>query len=175
MTCEAKTLNASLTVRPATGEDAFAISDIYNYYVSRSTATFESSEQTVGERLLWLREHESERHPVLVAELPDGTICGWASTSRYRSHCAYNLTVEASWYVHHEHQRKGIGKALVKELLVQSQKAGHHCMVALMCGENESSVKLARDMGFEVAGTLKEVGRKFNRWLDVVIMQKILL
>lgn len=172
-TSELKTLE-SIKIRDAQPSDLAEISNIYNYFVSRSTATFAMNEETLAERQQWFAQHQGEGLPVIVAADENGKVLGWASLSFYHERCGYRQTVEPSLYVHHEFHSKGLGKTLTTELMNLAHKGDFHCMVALVCSENETSIKVLKSFGFEEKGVLREVGRKFDRWLDVTMLQKML-
>src|SRR5688572_7161576 len=101
MSVQANGGQTKVTLRPAELADVPAIKDIYNHYVTASTATFDLQEQSLDERLIWFEEHQLLGYPMVVAEI-GGKLVGWGSLSRYHSRCAYSQTVEASWYVHHQ-------------------------------------------------------------------------
>lgn len=166
-------IDGTVTIRAAAERDLDAIREIYNHWVLNSVATFDMAEQPAKERLDWFSHHASEKLPVLVAEVK-GRVVGWGSLSYYHSRCAYKQTVEPSVYVHPDFTRVGIGKTLVESLLIAAKENGYHTVVALICSENINSIRLFGDFGFKEIGTLKEVGRKFDRWLDVTLMQKAL-
>jgi L-amino acid N-acyltransferase len=166
-------LDGPVTIRAAAERDLDAIRAIYNHWVVNSVATFDMSEQAAAERASWFSQHASENLPVLVAEVK-GRVVGWGSLSYYHSRCAYKQTVEPSVYVHPDFIYAGIGKSLVDALMIAAKENGYHTVVALICSENINSIRLFAGFGFTEIGTLKEVGRKFDRWLDVTLMQKAL-
>lgn len=159
-------------IRPATRDDLPAINALYNYYVSNSVATFALQEMSAAERETWWAEHEG-RYPVLVAE-GDGRVCGWASLSRYAGRCGYRHTVEDSVYVDPDLHGWGIGGALLASLVSLGAARSFHSVVALIASDQVPSVRLHERRGFARVGVLREVGYKFDRWLDVVIMQRLL-
>jgi phosphinothricin acetyltransferase len=163
----------ALKIRAAQIFDAGAISDIYNYYVENSTCTFELNQETQDARENWLAEHQGEGLPVIVGTI-DGQVVAWGSLSYYHTRCAYRQTVEPSVYVHHQHVKQGLGKATMQHLIDLARTKGYHCLVGLSCSENAGSIAMSEALGFERVGELKEVGRKFDRWLDVTILQMLL-
>ena len=163
---------AALVIRTATREDAPAINDIQNYYVEGSTATFLMKPLTLAERLEWFDRH-SDAHPITVA-LSDETIVGWGALGTFRSAAAYGHTPELSVYVHHEWHRRGIGAAIVNDLVERARALGHHAIVGCWCSEAAASIALLEALGFARVGHLPEVGRKFGRWLDVVFVEKLI-
>jgi phosphinothricin acetyltransferase len=159
----------SPVIRPARAEDAPAIAAIYNEAVVGSTATFDTEPKSVEERAEWLAAHD-ERHPVLVVE-QDGIVAGWGSLSRFGDRAAWDHTVEISVYLAATHQGRGLGPAMTTALVDAARELGHHVVVARICSENVASVAMTERAGFTRAGTLHEVGRKFDRWLDVDILE----
>jgi L-amino acid N-acyltransferase len=167
-----------VTIRPAEPGDAEATRAIYNPEVLESTVTFDLRPRSLEEQRAWLAEH-SGGHLAIVAV--DGAaidraeeVVGFGSLSPYRSRPAYSTTVEDSVYVRRDRQGEGIGRALLTELVARATAHGFHAMIARIVGDHEASIALHRACGFETIGTEREVGRKFNRWLDVVLMQRLL-
>lgn len=160
-----------MKVRIAQESDISAITEIYNEAILTTTATFDTEPKTLDDRKKWFRSR-GERHPVFVCEV-DGIIAGWGSLSEWSDRSAYANTAENSLYIQENYRGKGIGKLLMAALIEGAQARGIHTLVARIAGENSVSVKLHTDFGFLSVGTLKEVGRKFDRWLDVTMMQKI--
>jgi phosphinothricin acetyltransferase len=158
--------------RLATIDDAEATRTIYNVEVTESTVTFDLVPRTLEEQREWLTAR-SGAHAVLVAE-DGGEVVGFASFSPYRDRPAYSTSVEDSVYVRRDQQGKGIGKLLLAELVTLATSHGFHAMIARIVGGHDASIALHRSLGFEVVGTEREVGRKFGRWLDVLVMQKLL-
>jgi phosphinothricin acetyltransferase len=156
----------------ATVDDADATRAIYNLEVTESTVTFDLVPRTQEEQRAWLTAR-SGAHAVLVAE-DAGEVVGFASFSPYRDRPAYSTTVEDSVYVRRDQQGKGVGRLLLAELVTLATSHGFHTMMARIVGGHDASIALHRSMGFEVVGTEREVGRKFGRWLDVLVMQKLL-
>jgi phosphinothricin acetyltransferase len=159
-------------VRTATRADAAAINDIQNYYVERSTATFLTEPLTLTERLAWYDEH-SELQPVTVA-VADGCIVGWGALGSFRPRAAYSRTSELSVYVHHEWHRRGIGRAVVSDLVERARMLDYHALVGGCCSEAVASIALLEALDFKRVAHFPEVGRKFGRWLDVVFVQLII-
>jgi L-amino acid N-acyltransferase YncA len=162
----------AMQLRLATADDAEAIREIYNVEVTTSTATFDLVPRSLEDQRTWLAAR-SGAHAVVVATI-DGTVCGFASLSPWRDRPAYATTVEDSVYVHRDHHGKGAGKALLSELLSTATAHGFHACMARIVGGHEASIALHTSCGFEVVGTEREVGRKFGRWLDVVLMERLL-
>jgi phosphinothricin acetyltransferase len=157
---------------PATAEHAEGTRSIYNRAVETSTVTFEMTPRSLTDQLAWVEEHAGA-HPAVVAIEDAGQVIGFGSLSPYRPRAAYSTTVEDSVYVHEGFQRRGVGRAVLEELLVLAAAHGFHSVIGRVVDGNEGSVALHLACGFEVIGTEREVGRKFGRWLDVVCLQKL--
>ena len=160
-----------LTIRRATSEDLRAITEIYNEAILRTVATFDTEPRTMEEQKTWFMNH-GPKNPILVVE-QDGLVVGWASLSRWSERCAYSDTAEVSLYVAEEHQGRGIGRKLLEAIIQEGQTVGLHTVIARIAEANETSIRLHKSIGFEHIGTMKEVGRKFDKLLDVYLMQKI--
>jgi L-amino acid N-acyltransferase len=164
--------NAFITIRRAELADASAIAEIYNEAILTTTATFDTEPKSVDERRQWLQSHD-ERHPVLVAVV-DGRVVGWASLTRWSDRRAYDDTAETSFYVHSTHRGRGIGRSLKDAIIEEARRLKYHTLIARVAEGSHESIHLNERAGFVHVGTLKEVGRKFDRLLDVHIMQKML-
>ena len=161
-----------MLLRPATAADAAATAAIYNDEVAHSTVTFDLVTRSVEEQAAWL-DARSGALEVVVAER-DGEIAGIASLSPYRDRPAYRTTVEDSVYVHRDHRGTGVGQALLTEIVEVAAGRGFHSVIGRIVGGHDASIRLHRSVGFDLVGVEREVGRKFGRWLDVVVMQKLL-
>ena len=161
-----------MELRLATLDDAEPIRQIYNLEVTTSTATFDLVPRSLEDQRAWQSERSGAR-AVLVAEL-DGEVCGFGSLSPWRDRPAYATTVEDSVYVHRDHQGQGVGAALLTELVATATAHGFHACMARIVGGHDASIALHQRCGFEVVGTEREVGRKFGKWLDVVLMERLL-
>jgi phosphinothricin acetyltransferase len=161
-----------METRLATAGDAEAIRAIYNQEVVGSTVTFDMVPRSTDEQLAWLREHRGA-HPAIVAVRGDGTVAGFGSLSPYRSRPAYSTSVEDSVYVDPCDRGQGIGGLLLTELVRLAGLHGFHTIMARIVGGHEVSIALHRTCGFELVGVEREVGRKFGRWLDVALMQRM--
>ncbi|MCH7483999.1 MAG: N-acetyltransferase [Chloroflexi bacterium] len=162
----------SAIVHSATEADVPAILDIYNEAILHTTATFDIEPQTLDERLQWFRETRPP-HCVIVAE-DEGQVVGWGCLRGFRSRVAYRFTAEDSVYIHEEHRGSGVGTLLLAELIERAKEGGFHSVMAGMTEGNPASEALHRRFGFAEAGREREVGYKFERWLDVVWMQLML-
>lgn len=166
----------TLTIRDATSEDAHDLLRIYNREVLEGVATFDVEPRTLVQQRAWL-EQRSGGHVVVVAEVHEDdvtAVAGFGSLSKYKERAAYSTTVENSVYVDPGFQRRGVGRALMTELIDRARLHGFHTMIARIAGNNEGSVLLHQQVGFELVGVEREVGRKFGRWLDLTEMQLML-
>ena len=123
-------------------------------------------------RVAWFARHGPD-HPITVA-IRGGSVVGWGSLSPFHVRSAYRRTVENSVYVSPAHQRRGIGRALLEDLIERARRIGHHTIIALIDGEQPASVALHAACDFERVAYLNEVGYKFGRWLNVIYMQRML-
>jgi len=161
-----------MEVRLARLEDAEAIRRIYNVEVTGSTVTFDLEPRTLEDQRAWVARHQGA-HPAVVA-IDDGAVVGFGSLSSFRDRAAYATTVEDSVYVAGEWRGRGVGRALLAELVALARARGFHTVIARTSGDNESSIALHQSCGFTLVGTEREVGRKFGRWLDVTVLQRML-
>jgi phosphinothricin acetyltransferase len=161
-----------VTIRKAELADAAAIAEIYNEAILTTTATFDIELKSVDERTQWLLSHD-ERHPVLVTVV-DGKVVGWASLTRWSERRAYDDTAETSFYVHSMYRGRGIGRRLKEAIIEEARRLRYHTLIACVAEGSHQSIHLNESAGFVHVGTLKEVGRKSGKLLDVHIMQKML-
>src|SRR5215472_2521441 len=161
-----------IPIRPAEPRDLAAITRIYDHAVRHGTASFEiepPDEREMARRYETLR---TGGYPYLVAEL-DGEIVGYAYAGPYRERAAYRWSVEDTIYVARSSHRRGIGRALLERLIADAEVGGFRQMIAVIGDSaNAGSIELHRDAGFRMVGTFDNVGFKFGRWLDSVLMQR---
>jgi L-amino acid N-acyltransferase len=163
---------SAITVRIATLDDAAAIMAIYNVEVEQHLSTFDLVPRTLDEQRSWLAQR-SGAFSAVVAEL-DGEVVGFAALSPYKERAAYRTTVEDSVYVSRAHPRLGTGRGLLEHIIGLARDSGFHSIVARIETGGTASRGLHEACGFELVGIEREVGRKFNRWLDVAVMQLML-
>lgn len=163
-------MSATMRLRPADLADAQAINDIYNHYVLHSTCTFQEEPETLAARQAWLAKHDAP-HVVLVAEEPDGSVIGWAALSPFHPRSAYRFTVEDSVYLRPDRLGQGLGRLLLGELMSAARAGGFRNVIAHICCEQTASLALHRKAGFRDTTELRQVGYKFGRWLDTVMLQ----
>jgi phosphinothricin acetyltransferase len=158
-------------IRRAVLTDVGGITEVYNEAIHTTVATFDTETKTYESQKEWFLKH-GPRSPVLVAVEAESVV-GWASLSEWSDRCAYSDTAEVSVYVLEKHRGKGLGRQLLQAILDEGKKAELHTVIARIAEGNEGSVELHKSLGFEVVGTMREVGRKFGKLLDVEILQKI--
>jgi phosphinothricin acetyltransferase len=161
-----------LIIRHATEADAEAIRGIYNYEVEHETATFDLVPRSPDEQLAWQSARQGA-FGVFVAEL-NGEVVGFGALSPYKERAAYRTSVEDSVYVRRDLGRLGIGRALLAHLLETAENGGFHAVMARITTLSEASIALHESLGFAMVGVEREIGRKFNKWLDVALMQCLL-
>lgn len=161
-------------VRDATAADLEVLRTIYNRAVVDSTATFDFRPRSEADQARWFSAKSDAGLPVLVADL-DGAVLGFASYGGFRSAWpGYRYSVEHSLYVAETARRLGLGRLLLSALIDRAMVAGYHVMIGGIDGANEASLRLHEALSFERVGVMREVGRKFGRWLDLVLMQRLL-
>ncbi len=159
-------------IRPAEPRDLPAITRIYAHAVLHGTASFELEPPDEAEISRRYGALVDGGFPYLVAEL-DGAIAGYAYAGPYRARPAYRFTVEDSIYIAPDMQRRGVGRALLDRLLLESEARGFRQMIAVIGDSAQTpSIELHAAAGFRMVGNFESVGFKFGRWLDSVLMQK---
>ena len=157
-------------IRAATPADAAAIAAIYNDAVANTTAIWNEVTVDAANRVDWMAARMGSGFPVLVAEV-EGAVAGYASYGPWRAFDGYRLTVEHSVYVDGAFRGRGLARALMTGLIKRAQDAGLHVMIAAIEAENRPSIALHESLGFGNAHTLRQVGQKFGRWLDLTFME----
>ncbi|HET8945294.1 MAG TPA: GNAT family N-acetyltransferase [Dehalococcoidia bacterium] len=161
-----------IIVRPATEADVPAITEIYNYEVLNGWATFDLEPKSIEDRLEWFRE-TVHPHFIIVAE-EAGEVVGWGCLRAFHERAAYRFTAQNSVYVHQDHRGRGVGRLLLAGLIEWGREHGFHSIMAGISQDNPASDRLHQSLGFECVGTEREVGYKFERWLDVTWWQLML-
>jgi phosphinothricin acetyltransferase len=161
-----------ISIRHAEERDAEAIRSIYNYEVEHETATFDLVPRSLEDQLEWQRVRTGA-FCVYVAEL-DGEVVGFGALSPYKERAAYRTSVEDSVYVRRDLGRQGIGRAMLSHLLEAAENGGFHAVMARITTLSEGSIALHEALGFQLVGIERQIGRKFNKWLDVALMQCLL-
>ncbi|MFN8831544.1 MAG: GNAT family N-acetyltransferase [Labrys sp. (in: a-proteobacteria)] len=163
----------TVVLRPASVADLPEILAIYNAAVSTTTAIWNWHPVDLANRRAWFDARAAQGYPILVAEI-EGRVAGYASFGDWRAFDGYCHTVEHSIYVDEAFQRRGIGRALLAALIERAIGLGKHVMLGGIEAGNAPSLALHRAFGFVETARMPEVGRKFDRWLDLVFMQKTL-
>lgn len=162
-----------IQIRTAQEQDLPAILEIYNDAIINTTAVYDYEPHTLEMRKQWFRIKEAQGYPVFVAE-ENGWVVGFSSIGPWRAWAAYKYSVENSIYVAADQRGKGIGKKLLEPLIEAAKQLDLHAIIAGIDATNEVSINLHRSFGFTEAGQFKQVGYKFDRWLDLTFMQLLL-
>ena len=165
----------SYELRDATPRDLPDIREIYNYYVVNSVVTFDEDQMTLKEWKAKFALLTKMKMPFIVAVSPNGDVLGYALVQQWKPKAAYRYTVENSIYIRPAATGKGLGKALLGELIARAKQAGLKEILAVIADKGaEGSVKLHESFGFKEIGRMGRVGYKFERWLGTVMLQKSL-
>ncbi len=177
MTTERPNPGSGILVRQATIQDAEAIRQIYNHEVENSTATMDLVPRSLDEQQRWLADRSGAFCALVAVEsahAPEDSVIGFAALSPYKERAAYRPTVEDSVYVRQDCLGRGVGSALLGALVDVAAESGFHSIIARISVSGEASQALHRAHGFVEIGREIEVARKFNRWIDVILMQRML-
>jgi L-amino acid N-acyltransferase len=159
-----------MIIRQAVDADLDAILAIHNEAIEHSAAIWTDEVVARSDREEWLAARTAAGDPVLVA-VENGDLAGYATYAQWRAKYGYRHTVEDSVYIAAPFQGRGVGRALLVELIARARTAGHHVMLADIESENAASIGLHESLGFVEVGHLREIGTKFDRWLDLTILQ----
>jgi phosphinothricin acetyltransferase len=162
-----------IQVRNATGQDLPRLLEIYNDIILNTTAVYDYEPHTLDMRRQWWEAKKSQGFPVFVAEEQE-KILGFSSIGPFRAWAAYKYSVENSVYVAEEARGMGVGKLLIPPLIDAAKRLGLHTIIAGIDATNVASLRLHRSFGFEEVAHFKEVGWKFERWLDLKFLQKMI-
>jgi L-amino acid N-acyltransferase YncA len=160
-------------IRPAVFSDLDTILEITNHQILHSTSIYDYEPRDFETQKLWFADKQKLNLPVIVAEYENAPI-GFATFGSFRHKEAYRFTIEHSVYVAEEFKGIGAGKLLLTELIKIAKETGYHTMIGVIDSENEGSISFHQKQGFEVVGTIKESGYKFDRWLNSVFVQLLL-
>lgn len=163
-------MTQSPVLRDATEADLPAILAIYNHAVAETTAIWNEVLVDLDNRKAWFEARHARGFPILVAEV-EGRIAGYASYGDWRPFDGFRHSVEHSVYVEKDHYGRGLGKALMAALIERARAGRIHVMVAAIEAGNSGSIALHTSLGFRLVGIHHEVGRKFDRWLDLAMME----
>jgi phosphinothricin acetyltransferase len=153
---------------------AAAILDIFNDAIAHTTALYDYQPRPPESMTEWFRTKETQGFPVIGAEDESGQLAGFATYGFFRPHAGYKHTAEHSVYIHKGFRGQGLGFALMTRLIESARQNQIHSLVGVLDAGNAASIALHEKLGFTLAGTLKEAGFKFDRWLDVRFYQRIL-
>ncbi|MEC4005650.1 GNAT family N-acetyltransferase [Flavobacterium sp. SUN052] len=162
-----------IKIRPYQIEDTQAILEIINYNILNSTALYDYEPRTLENQIAIFDDKLKKGFPILVATENENVV-GFGYYSEFRFREAYKFTVEHSVYAHPNHIGKGIGKLVLEELIRLAKVQQLHTMIGVIDAENQSSIEFHKKFGFEIVGTIKDSGFKFDRWLHSVFVQKML-
>ncbi|MES2275836.1 MAG: N-acetyltransferase family protein [Bacteroidota bacterium] len=166
-------MQSQLIIRHANASDLPAILGIYNHAIINTTAVYQEDVHTLPMREQWFADKLKLGHPVFVAEF-NGTVVGFSTYGPFRNWPGYRFTVEHSVYVHINARGKGIGKLLVQAVISHARNKGMHALIAGVDSASDGSLGLHRSLGFVEVAHFKQVGFKFNRWLDLKFLELIL-
>ena len=158
-------------VRFALEKDLQAILEINNHEIKHSTVNYDYAPKTLEFQNYWFQEKAKAGFPILIAERGK-QIVGFATYGIFRPKPGYQFTVEHSVYIHSQFRGKGIGYSLMKELIAHAKEKGFHLMVGGIDARNFNSLHFHRKLGFQEVGRFKEVGWKFDQWLDLIFVQR---
>ncbi|MFL9710828.1 N-acetyltransferase family protein [Methylobacillus sp. Pita1] len=153
---------------------ASAILSILNEAIANSTALYDYKPRSLENMSEWFKAKQASSFPVIGAISPDGELLGFASYGTFRAWPAYKYSIEHSVYIRRDHRGKGLGRILMERLIAKALEQQYHVMIGGIDESNGASVMLHRRLGFSHAGTIKQAGFKFGRWLDLAFYQLVL-
>lgn len=162
-----------IIIRPATHEDLPAILEIVNHAILNTTAIYDYDARTLEQQRAWFEDKQTSRFPVIIAE-NNNKVVGFGTLGAFRVKVGYRFTVEHSVYVADNAIGKGIGKLILQKLIDLAKEQNYHSMIGVIDASNSGSIEFHKKFGFKETGVLKEVGYKFDKWLDVSLMQLFL-
>jgi L-amino acid N-acyltransferase len=165
---------SAFTLKDCGAADLPAILDIFNHAILHTTALYEYQPRTLDMLKVWHADKVRGKYPVVGAFDEPGRLVGFASYGPFRPHPGFKYTVEHSVYVEEGHRGQGVGRLLLTEIIARAQAQDYHVLVGAIDGENLASVRLHASLGFAPAGTVRQAGFKFGRWLDLVFYQRVL-
>ena len=168
--------DAALRIRDARRDDMEVIVELYNALIQTTTIAWTEQQQTLAERHEWFENQQASNHPVLIAEAA-GRIVGFTAYGSFRGSGkwpGYRQTVEHTIHVDEDHWGAGIGRNLMEALIERARANDVHVMVGAVDGDNDESIRFHERLGFVEVARMPEVGRKFDRWLDLVLLQRII-
>lgn len=161
-------------IKACNRDDLAAILEIFNESILNTTALYYFDPLDMDWMQQWFADKKAGNYPIIGAYNENGQLMGFSTYGVFRARPGYKFTVEHSVYVHKDYRRLGLGKTLLKEIIIHAKAQDYHVMVGVIDAANEISIRLHKNEGFELSGILKETGFKFGRWLDVAFLQLIL-
>ena len=158
------------TVRNAVSSDIPSILEIVNHAIIHTTSNYNYEVQSLEIQTKWFKDKVDKKFPIIVAVL-ERKVIGYGTYGTFREKIGYQFTVEHSVYVAENHIGKGIGKLLLAALIQLAKNQNLHVMIGAIDAQNQSSIAFHEKFGFETVGNIRQVAFKFNRWLDLVLMQ----
>lgn len=162
------------SIRPITLRDAEALMAIYNREVLGSRVTLDLVPRSISQQRAWIEEHQGVYPALLACEISTEEVVGFASVSPYRIRPGYSTTVENSIYIAPSHQGKGLGKFLLSSILDEAARHGFHACIARVAADHVASIALHKSLGYFEVGIEREIGRKFGKWIDMLLLEKLL-
>ena len=167
-------MQSPIVIRNATEDDVASILAIVNHSIMHTTSNYNYDVNDLETQQVWFRDRMSKGFPIIVATGEDGRVAGFGSFGNFREKKGYQHTVEHSVYVDKDMLGRGIGSLLLARLIQIARDKGLHCMIGVVDADNKLSIAFHEKFGFATAGTFREVGFKFDRWLDAVFMTLLL-
>lgn len=164
----------NIRIYPAETTHIPAILEIYNDAVLNTTASYDYEPHTLDQRAKWFEQHQQLGLPIFVALNDADQVVGWGSLSKFREKIGYQHSVEHSLYVAADQRRRGIGRLMLIALIEAARNLGKRVIIGGVDATNEASLQLHLSLGFEQVAHFKQVGYKFDRWLDIVFVQRLL-
>lgn len=162
-----------MLIRDAVEGDIPFITEIFNSVIDSSNSVYREDRVLQSERLEWFRDKRSHRYPVVVVEI-DGIVVGYGGFGSFRAAQGYRLTVEHTIHVAEAYRKRGIGRAVLSELIKRAKESGYHLMIGAIDSENVGSIKLHKEFGFTECARIKDAALKHGKFLTLVLMEKIL-
>ncbi len=164
----------AIQIRDAVARDLVDMLTIYNEIILNTTTIYSYSPRSLSEQVVWLESRYRDGFPVFVAE-EAGRVLGYTSYSYFRNWPGYANSMEHSIYLHQDARGRGLGRRLLEHLMAHATEQGVHVLIASVDSENEASLKFHKRLGFEEVACFKQVGYKFDRWLDLFFLQRLLV
>ena len=160
-------------IRDAVEGDIPVITEIFNSVIDSSNSVYREERVPQSERLDWFRDKRLHGYPIIVVEI-DGIVVGYGGFGSFRSAQGYRLTVEHTIHVSEAYRKRGIGRAILSELITRAKEGGYHLMIGAIDSENIGSIKLHEEYGFIECARIKDAALKHGKYLTLVLMEKIL-